>query len=171
MTYTSAELLTIIAAFGVLVTTIGGVAVSIITSSRNGRKTDNVAVVVAETYAETKAVAGKVEQVHTLTNSNLSAVKAELATAVSKIESLHDVVKDLKAEREKASVAAALATPVPQVVQETSAPQVEMHVETLENIELHTKQTALNTAKTQSDMKTMKDNATDQAAEKKTQEP
>lgn len=155
MTYTSAELITIIAAFGVLITTIGGVAVSIITSSRNARKTDNVATVVAETFAETKAVAGKVDQVHTLTNSNLSAVKAELREAATEIKALRDVVQDLKSEREKASIATALATPTTET--KPPLPMNSEHTEILKQIDVNTEETAKNTAKTQSDVETMKD--------------
>jgi hypothetical protein len=85
--YTSAEILTIVAAIGVLVASVGTVIVNIIGAARIEKKTDQVA--------------AAVQEVHTLTNSNLSAVKAELATAVAQISILREMVGDLKAERER----------------------------------------------------------------------
>jgi hypothetical protein len=106
MNYTSAEWLTIIAALGVLVTSIGGVLVNVFVSIRNGQKTEKVGVAVAANSVETQGLVGQVKEVHILANSTLSDVRKELATATAQITSLHDVVSDLKSERGKTAAAA-----------------------------------------------------------------
>lgn len=110
-TYSAAELLTIIAAIGVLVTGVGAVIVNVIVALKTGAKIDL-------SIKKTEGLSHQVQEVHTLTNSNLSALKAELATALAQITSLHDVVQDLRGERQKAAVAVALATPVPRVLED-----------------------------------------------------
>lgn len=99
MAYTSAEVLTIIAAVGVLVTAIGGVIVNVIGAVRIERKVAQGVAVGDATLVETRNLIGKVEQVHTLTNSNLSAVKAELATATAQIVTLREMIQEMKVTR------------------------------------------------------------------------
>lgn len=104
MTYSSDQLITIFAAAGVLLTALGAVIVNIIVALRTGQKTDAL-------IQKTDSVTAKVDQVHTLTNSNLSAVKAELSNATIKIESLMQVVDDLKTQRQAGQLATAFTTP------------------------------------------------------------
>lgn len=74
-----------------------------------------------ENNAKTDSVINKVDQVHVLTNSNLSAVRAELEKSNQKVESLIATVFDMKSEREKlalekaglAAVAASAQTATP----------------------------------------------------------
>lgn len=134
MTYTAPEILTFIAAIGVLVTGLGAVVVNIIVALRSGAKIDVA-------LAETKGLVSQVKEVHTLTNSNLSAVKAELATAAAQIQALRDVIQDLKSERSKAALAAALHTTV-------NVPAEQSASATLDKIEINTDETAKNTAHT-----------------------
>jgi Rad3-related DNA helicase len=103
--YSAAEVLTFIAAIGVLLTGLGAVIVNIIVALKQGHKLEDVA-------HKAESISHQVQEVHTLTNSNLSAVKAELATATAQIVALRELVQDLKAEREKASMATALATTI-----------------------------------------------------------
>lgn len=105
MTYTPEQLLTIIGAVGVLVAAFGAVIVNIIVALRTGQKTDRLIV-------DTAKVDAKVEQVHVLANSNLSAVTSQLTNAVTKIEALNQMVDDLRSERQVAQTAAAFNTPV-----------------------------------------------------------
>lgn len=113
MTYTAPEVVTMIAAIGVLVTSIAGAIVTIIVSLRTGRDTRDVSSRVDQQLNETKEMKGQIREVHTQTNSNLSALKAELALAVSRIEGLQATVLDLRSERTALAVSAALMTPVP----------------------------------------------------------
>lgn len=103
--YTAPEVLTFIAAIGVLITGLLAGIVNIVVALRTGTKLDAAA-------AKTDGLVSDVRAVHVLTNSNLSAVKAELTTANAAIIALRDLVTDLRAEREKASIASALATTI-----------------------------------------------------------
>lgn len=148
MTYTAPELLTIIAAVGVLVA--GGAAsiVSIIVALRTGGKLTVV-------ESKTDALIGKVDQVHEVSNSNLSALKLELSTANSQIGQLRELVMDLKAEREKAAIAAALAIPPP--MRSTPAPlklegPISDAEESLKNIDDNTEAIKKNTANSKEGM-------------------
>jgi len=135
MTYTAPEILTFIAALGVLLTGLGAVIVNIIVAVRTGAKLD-------VTLSETKGLVSQVKEVHTLTNSNLSAVKAELAIAAAQIQALRDVIQDLKFERSKAALTTALHTTV-------NVPAEQAAGLTLEKIEINTEHTAQNTARTE----------------------
>lgn len=115
MTYTATEVLTFIAAGGVLITGVGAVIVNIIVALRQGTKLDAVS-------EKTDGISHQVQEVHTLTNSNLSAVKAELATATAQIQALRDLVQDLRNEREKGAIAVALSTPLPAPTPERKEP-------------------------------------------------
>lgn len=104
MTYTASEMVMVIGAFGVLIGGLGAIIVNIVVALKTTHKID-------EGLKKTDGLASQVKEVHTLTNSNLSAVKAELALATAQIASLHEVVMDLKAEREKMAIAAQLRYP------------------------------------------------------------
>lgn len=66
-----------------------------------------------EQAVKTEGLIGRVDQVHTLTNSNLSAVKAELQQATQQIASLTALIHELRDERSKAQLREALATMPP----------------------------------------------------------
>lgn len=66
-----------------------------------------------EQAMKTESLIGRVEQVHTLTNSNLAQVKAELATAAASIVSLTAIVAELRNQRQISQVKDALHTEVP----------------------------------------------------------
>lgn len=103
--YTAGEVVTFFAAGGVLITGLGAVIVNIIVALKSGNKLD-------DSLANDVALAGAVKEVHTLTNSNLSQVKAELSKVVSQNAALHELVAELRSERDKAAItAAALAVP------------------------------------------------------------
>lgn len=102
MTFTAEQLLTIIGAIGVLVAALGAVIVNIIVALKTGQKADVL-------IHKTEEVANKVDQVHTLTNSNLSSVKAELTGTQNELKLLTQTIADLKSERQAAQVAAATA--------------------------------------------------------------
>lgn len=104
MTLTSTEIIAIIVAAG-------AVAVNIITAMRMGNKVESIAQVTAKSLVETTALQGQVKEVHTLTNSNLSEVKADLKQAVSEIASMRETISDLKGEREKTAMATAFTSP------------------------------------------------------------
>jgi TolA-binding protein len=46
-----------------------------------------------------KAIIKKTDQIHTLTNSNLTSVKEQLATANIKIASMEDIINELRGSR------------------------------------------------------------------------
>ena len=100
--YTGPEILGFIAAAGVLVTALGAVIVNIIVALRTTTK-------IAAVEQKTDGLINQVHEVHTLTNSGLAAVKAELATANALNAELRGAVADLKAEREKTALAVATA--------------------------------------------------------------
>lgn len=110
--YSAAELITIIAALGVFVTGVGAVIVNIVVALRSSHKLATVIEKTDNLSGKVDVQSGKIEQVHTLTNSNLSAVKAELSSAVREIVSMKEVITDLKAERDKVAAAQALKGPV-----------------------------------------------------------
>ena len=126
MTYTAPEVLGIIAAVGVLITAVGAAVVNIIVALRTGQKIDIAA-------AKTDGLIHQVQEVHTLTNSNLSAVKAELAVANALNMELRTLIVDLKGERGKL---AAL----------TAASKTTAETALLGSIDTHTEETAINTA-------------------------
>lgn len=104
--YSAADVVTIVASLGVLVTALGGIIVNVIVALRT-------------THA-VKEVAKKVDTVHEATNSNLTAVKDELKAArvreehqAKQIADLVLLVSDLKAERDKAAVLTARDKPHP----------------------------------------------------------
>lgn len=99
MTYSPEQLLTIIGALSVLITAIGVAIVNIVVALRTGQKADVL-------IHKTEEVANKVDQVHTLTNSNLSDVKAELTGTRDKLELLMQTIVDLKSERQIAQMVA-----------------------------------------------------------------
>lgn len=148
--WTSQEWLLIIAALGVFVTTLGGVLVNAFVSIRNGQKTEKVADLVAENTTKTEGVAHQVQEVHTLTNSNLSLVKSELATAAMQISQLREVVADLKSERGKVAATAANAQHESTKLTAALLP-VPLPIESpiLKDIEKNTADTAENTARTE----------------------
>lgn len=105
------------------------------------RKTDVQAV-------KTENLIGKVDEVHTITNSNLAAVKAELAQASQRIEALVAMVADLKAERGKSQMREAFAavpgpTPVAKAAEEVQVRRAEIAVQ--EEIAANTAATAEHT--------------------------
>lgn len=119
MDLSSAEILTIITAIGVLVGTVGAVIVNIIIALRTGAKvsevvstTNAIAQITDKSLAKTTILQGQIKEVHTATNSTLESVKAELRQATAQVESLHSVVYDLRMERDKATLSAAFKTPV-----------------------------------------------------------
>ena len=118
-TYTSAELVTIVASLGVLITGVGAVIVNIIVALRTGHKVDVQG-------AKTDGLVAQVREVHTLTNSNLSAVKAELAISNALNAELRTLIVDLKGERGKlaALTAAKLSadTPLPVTIADAPVP-------------------------------------------------
>jgi hypothetical protein len=85
----------------VLITALGGVIVNVIVALRTGRKLDDAAIKTSELQAQ-------VAEVHHLTNSGLSAVKAELAESLTLNLQLRDIIADLKSEREKDALMAAI---------------------------------------------------------------
>ena len=137
MTYTSSEVLTIVAALGVLVAAIGGVMVNIIMALKTDKKVSQGLAMSQQAVFETARVGNKVDQVHVLANNNLQEVRSELAAANQKLASLIDTsgkqiaglietVSDLKSEREKVSMATALATMPPRTERRsTDAPTVQ----------------------------------------------
>lgn len=137
--YTAGEVLTFFAAGGVLITGLGAVIVNIIVALKTGAKLDAAVADRAALSTKTDTLVAKVEQVHVLTNSNLSAVKAELAAAAAQIHSLRELVTDLKSERNKADVAHALATPAPVRTQDSRTGDAPV-VEVLGKIEVNTKE-------------------------------
>lgn len=94
-----------------IIVALGAVIVNIIVALRTGGKIDSISQVTAQSLVETTALQGQVQQVHTLTNSNLSEVKADLRQSVAEISALKAVVLDLKTERDKIATAAAYNTP------------------------------------------------------------
>lgn len=110
--YSAAELITIIAALGVFVTGVGAVIVNIVVALRSSHKLTTVIEKTDNLSGKVDVQSGKIEQVHTLTNSNLSSVKAELSSAVKEIVSMKEVITDLKAERDKAATIQTVKEPV-----------------------------------------------------------
>ena len=77
--YTATEIVTFIAAIGVLVTGVGAVIVNIIVALKQSKKTDELVVAVAKVDSKAEIIAGHV-------NSTATEAKA-------KIESLEDTIK------------------------------------------------------------------------------
>ena len=117
---------------GILITAMGAVIVNIIVALRTGKKID-------ESLLKSEAISHQVQEVHTLTNSNLSAVKAELAQAVSQITEMRVLVADLKSERDKLATIAALNTELfhPPINQRKVLESIEKNTE---NIDTNTKE-------------------------------
>lgn len=112
--YTAAEVLTFFVAAGTLLGGLLSGIAGIIVAWRAGSKIEAAA-------KKTETLVTAVQEVHAVTNSNLSAVKAELTTSNALNASLRDIISDLKAEREKAAIAVALATPVAERSHDTRA--------------------------------------------------
>lgn len=93
---------------------------------------------------KTEVLVGKVEEVHTVVNSNLAGVKAELAAAVARIENLIATVSELKTERGKAQVREALYTNVPE--RRADSPAAIQQLAVQEEIAKNTGDTAEHTA-------------------------
>lgn len=99
-----------------------------------------------EQALKTGTLIGKVDEVHTLTNSNLAQVRAELATAAARIESLIGVVSELKSERGKAQMREALYTPAPSGAERrTDDPTLKQQLDVQKEIAANTEETAANT--------------------------
>lgn len=105
MVFSSTEIVAIIVA-------VGAVVVNIIVALRTGGKIESISQVTAKSLVETGVLQGQVQQVHTLTNSNLSEVKADLKRSAAEIVSLKEAILDLKSERDKTAIAAAFNTPI-----------------------------------------------------------
>jgi len=101
----STEVLNMVGSVGILVTALGAVIVNIIVAVRTGKKMD-------DSLVKSEAISHQVQEVHTLTNSNLSAVKAELNQAVAQLAEMKILVNDLKSERDKLAITAAVNTDV-----------------------------------------------------------
>jgi hypothetical protein len=119
MSYTSSEVIAMIAAIGGVITLIGTVIVNIIGILRIEKKTDAAAVTNKVQLEETRVLRGQVQEVHTMTNSNLSAVTAKLEQATAEIASLRETIQDLKSERAAKNVSTALDTPAPDRTKES----------------------------------------------------
>lgn len=104
MTLSSTEIVAIIVA-------LGAVIVNIITAIRMGNKVETISQVTARSLVETGVLQGKVQEVHVLTNQNLSDVRNELKQANNDRATLLTIISDLKSEREKVATAAAYNTP------------------------------------------------------------
>lgn len=117
-TFTAAEVLAILAAIVTVVGAISLAVVNVVVALKQGTKLDTA-------LAKTDGLVHQVAEVHTLTNSNLSAVKADLASAAAQIQALRDVVYDLKSERSKAALTTALHTTVGPGAHEATLDQIE----------------------------------------------
>jgi len=96
-TYSATDLVTIIAAFGVLLSAVTTSIVTIISTLRNGKKTDNL----TEIVSGNKGLVAKVDGIHALTNSNLTAANNKIDILVMELQGMNEVVRDLKIERDK----------------------------------------------------------------------
>ena len=108
--YTSAEVLAIIGALTALLTSAIAGIVTIIVTIRSGAKTEKIATAIIGTENNAGLVA-QVEKIHTLTNSTMTEIRAELnqtksalAVADGLATSLKAVVAELKTEREKKEI-------------------------------------------------------------------
>ena len=141
--YTAGEVLTFFAAAGVLITGVGAVIVNIIVALRTGNKMETV-------LKQGVVIEGKVQEVHGLTNANLSLVKAELAKVTAQNTALHELVSDLRSERDKAAITTA-ALALPPGSQPPARPARAADTIVLEKIEANTDATAKNTANKEGD--------------------
>lgn len=98
------------------------------------------------------AIETKVDQVHTLTNSNMTALNAKLDAALAEVKAGKDMIAQLRLERSDtasaqaaSNIREALATPVP--VRSSKADD-----RLLESIEKNTADTAANTAPPEKDV-------------------
>lgn len=94
-----------------IIVALGAVIVNIITAIRMGNKVETISQVTARSLVETGVLQGKVQEVHVLTNQNLSDVRNELKQANNDRATLLTIISDLKSEREKVATAAAYNTP------------------------------------------------------------
>lgn len=131
MQFTSTEVIAIIVAMGGFVAGVGSVIVNIIIAGKTGNRMSEVltsnhsiAQVTARSLVETGNLQTKVQEVHVLTNQNLSDVRNELKTSNAELASLREVIADLKGEREKTNIRTAYQTPVPAAPQATSLRRV-----------------------------------------------
>lgn len=144
-TYTLPEIAAIFAGIVTVIAAMGASVVNVVVALKQGTKIDAAAV-------KTDALAAKVEEVHNVTNSGLSAVKAELKTSNELNSQLREIITDLKAQRGKAEVATALATPVPAAARHRDTEHATVEIldratDQLTEIETNTKQTAANTTR------------------------
>ena len=84
-------------AFGVLLSAVTTSIVTIISTLRNGKKTDNL----TEIVSGNKGLVAKVDGIHALTNSNLTAANNKIDILVMELQGMNEVVRDLKIERDK----------------------------------------------------------------------
>lgn len=133
-----------VGSIGILITAIGAVVVNIIVAMKTGKK-------VQESLDNQVAISNQVKEVHTITNSNLSAVKAELNQAVNQLSEMKVLVTDLKSERDKLATITALHTPSPSQTPTVEIPH-EMN-EVFKSIDINTENIDKNTQvlKTRSD--------------------
>lgn len=131
--YDSSEVLQIVGSIGILITALGAVIVNIIVAVRTGKKVD-------DSLKASQIISSQVQEVHTITNSNLSTVKSELAQAIGQLNEMKVFVNDLKNERDKLATITALNTPAPNS-NSTSESEV------LDSIDKNTESTANNTRK------------------------
>lgn len=147
--YNSDQVLAMVGSIGVLITALGAVIVNIIVAMKTGKKVD-------ESIKNQQVLSGQIAEVHTITNSNLSAVKAELKQATMQIEEMKTFVRNLTGERDKlAAITATAAGRVPHS-REDKFPEQKVS-ETLDSIDKNTEETAINTKKTEADVKTLKE--------------
>lgn len=131
--YDSDQVLQMVGSIGILITALGAVIVNIIVALRTGKKVD-------ESILNQSKMSSQIHEVHTLTNSNLSLVKAELDKALMQIEEMKTFVRDLKGERDKLAITTAHAS---------SSTVTTGHgtKEVLKSIDKNTEETAVNTKK------------------------
>lgn len=114
---TTADILTIIGAITVAVTTIaaaiGSLVISIITAGRTAAKLDIVAArtdAKLDSASDSRKVAeGKLDTIHALTNANYAAVKLELQSVVGKNDILLERVASMEKQLVEKATAATIA--------------------------------------------------------------
>lgn len=134
--YTASDIVTFIAAFGVLATGIGAVIVNIIVALKQGKKVDEVINAVAKVQSETAVITGHV-------NSAATEAKAKIAALEAKVEMMARTAADIKE-------AVLLNTPAP------SRSSRKDDIEVLKNIESNTEAIDENTKVLTGDVEILK---------------
>jgi len=116
LAYSAADLVTIIAAFGVLVSSLIGGVVTIIATLRTGQKADKLITSVIGDES-TPGLKEQVTQIHQVTNSNLERANAKIDKQTVEIQALQSMITELKSERTKKEVAEATAIVPPGFVE------------------------------------------------------